>query len=449
MNKYLFLIVSLVITSCASKKEDSYTYFGGKIINPKSDYVLLYQTNKVIDSIKLTDKNTFSTKLKNIKPGLYFFKHGIEHQYVYLEPKDSILLRLNTWGFDESLVFSGNGAEKNNVLIETFLRNEQDNIHFTKNYQDNAASFLKKIDSLKAIKTQYLEDFSLYNPDTSDEFLTILNIALKYPVYTKLENFIRENNIKEHPEVLTDDFLKHRKDVDINKAPLMFYIPYRNYVYAHLYSDIYQKGLKKESDAFTIALLKNIHNKITTDKYRNRLLRHITIRHFYNNSTCQINDSVFNTYFSLTTNKKDKERIGKLLNDIKKIKPKTKLPSFSILNNKGATNSINELVKNKKSVIYFKGKTRSSDEWLASRVEYLMNKNKDTEFIIINVNENRDFNIKKLGIKNQFSLNKNSKAYDFLNSDFPRVILVNDKGIVTNSFAALSSKKIEQQITEL
>ena len=122
MKKYLVLIIAVILTSCADKKENNHTYFGGKIINPKSDYVLLYKTNKLLDSIKLTQKNTFMCKLKNIKPGLYFFKHGVEHQYVYLEPKDSLLIRLNTWGFDESLVFSGTSAEKNTQNLKVSFK---------------------------------------------------------------------------------------------------------------------------------------------------------------------------------------------------------------------------------------------------------------------------------------------------------------------------------------
>ena len=60
---------------------------------------------------------TRSKKFKNLKGGLYTFKHGVEFQYIFLQPNDSLLLRLNTWDFDESLVFSGKGAEKNNLLI--------------------------------------------------------------------------------------------------------------------------------------------------------------------------------------------------------------------------------------------------------------------------------------------------------------------------------------------
>lgn len=448
MNKYLILIISILLAKCASKEENNYTYFGGKIINPKSDYVLLLKEHKVIDSIPLTKENTFMSKLKNISPGLYFFKHGLEHQYVYLEPKDSLLVRLNTWGFDESLVFSGTNAYKNNTLIDAFLQNEKDDIAFLNYYKLNATDFKTKIDSIKNVKAKIIEEFQLNN-EVSDEFIDILNITLKYPVYTKYENFIRENSIKKSPESIDPSFLSHREEANINIAPLMCYIPYRNYVYANLYGDVYKQNLNKNTDEFTIALLKNIHKKITTDKQRNRLLRHITIRNFYNKSSGEINNEPFNTYFALSTNKKDKKLISELINDAKKVKQNDKLPPFSLLKSDGKQINIKQVTQNKKTVIYFKGKTKSSDEWLASRVKYLMNNNKDTEFIIVNVNKKRDHFINTLDTKYQYALNENSEAYLFLNSSFPRVILVNEKGVIENSFAALSSDKIEKQIADL
>ena len=46
-----------------------------------------------------------------------------------------LMLSLNTWNFDESLVFSGIGAERNNILIDCFLQVEKDETTF---YQYNS-----------------------------------------------------------------------------------------------------------------------------------------------------------------------------------------------------------------------------------------------------------------------------------------------------------------------
>ena len=88
MFKYLFqltlaLLVSFFV-SCSSSSNNNETYFGGKIINPKSNHVVLYSMDKVIDTMYLGKDNTFLGKLENVNEGLYYFMHGNENQYIYL-----------------------------------------------------------------------------------------------------------------------------------------------------------------------------------------------------------------------------------------------------------------------------------------------------------------------------------------------------------------------------
>ncbi|XKX06189.1 hypothetical protein R8G61_02385 [Tenacibaculum maritimum] len=74
--KYIipFFLLSIVF-ACKESKENNTAYLGGKIINPKSDYIILFNHDKVLDSIKLNEDHTFSGKFNNIKEGLYYFKH--------------------------------------------------------------------------------------------------------------------------------------------------------------------------------------------------------------------------------------------------------------------------------------------------------------------------------------------------------------------------------------
>ena len=110
----LTLVLSMILLGCAqiSLQPDKGVYFGGEIINPKEGLVILYnEQGKVEDSLQLDANNRFFVRLDSVNTGLYSFRHGGEYQMVILEPHDSIMLRLNTYDFDESLVFSGKGAE--------------------------------------------------------------------------------------------------------------------------------------------------------------------------------------------------------------------------------------------------------------------------------------------------------------------------------------------------
>jgi hypothetical protein len=126
------LLALFTVFGCKNNTNETgdYAFFGGEIINPNNDYVLLYDSKDKVDTLYLDHNNRFLRKISNFESGLYSFVHGGEYQWILLEPKDSLLIRLNTIDFDESLVFTGNGARKNNNLIKTFIENEKENQKF-------------------------------------------------------------------------------------------------------------------------------------------------------------------------------------------------------------------------------------------------------------------------------------------------------------------------------
>ena len=124
-----------VLGSCSLKGDScNATYFGGQIVNPGENFITLSKDDIVIDTIYLDKENNFLTQINIEEEGLYSFKHSLEYQYVYIQPRDSILIRLNNWDFDESLVFSGRGSEKNNFLISLYLQNEEEQISYKTYY---------------------------------------------------------------------------------------------------------------------------------------------------------------------------------------------------------------------------------------------------------------------------------------------------------------------------
>ena len=129
LNIYL-LGIFIGLTGCkniSSSVVDS-VFFGGEIINPIGDEVIFYSRDgKISDTLKLDNNNRFQKKFASIETGVYYFRHGSEIQLIIIEPNDSIMIRLNTYDFDKSLVFSGNGAKKNNYLLKTYNQNDRNN----------------------------------------------------------------------------------------------------------------------------------------------------------------------------------------------------------------------------------------------------------------------------------------------------------------------------------
>jgi hypothetical protein len=149
-------------------------YFGGEIINPNSDYLVLYDDVAPIDTIYLDENNRFSRKLENLNSGLHSFIHGGEYQIMILEPTDSILLRLNTLDFDESIVFTGKGSKKNNYLINLFVTIEKQEKAMYGLSKLNPKEFQNKLDSLRSVMVNDLANFLEKYPE-SELFSCILS----------------------------------------------------------------------------------------------------------------------------------------------------------------------------------------------------------------------------------------------------------------------------------
>ena len=108
-------------------KGNNVVFVGGNIINPSNNYVVLYDTQNNIDTLYLNDDNRFYHHFSNFKPGIHSFVHGGKYQSILLEANDSIMMHINTHDFDESIVYNGIGAKKNNYLIDLLLKLENEN----------------------------------------------------------------------------------------------------------------------------------------------------------------------------------------------------------------------------------------------------------------------------------------------------------------------------------
>lgn len=449
----LILLVSItVLLGCNHAPVCNSTYFGGKIINPKSNCIILFENEIPLDTFYLDKNNTFLGEIPSLHEGLFNFKHGNEQQYIYLEPKDSILIRLNTWNFDETLVFSGKGAERNNLLIDSFLESEKERRIFYQYYDLPPTEFSAKVSQLEKVKLDRYNDYINNHPEESDKFNDILKTALTFPLYSKVENYPLAHSAKiNHDEhsVINEDFYKHREYISLDNDSLMFFYAYRDYVLSNLYNKVNSLGYDLNSDEFTVNLLKAISAELNDENSRNSMLRKIFIRHFYWKSSRKINENIVNTYFDLTTNLEDKKLILNLTTDVKKIVEGELLNDFKIIDYNKSHKSISRLIKNKKSVLYFWNPEYIGKDFIASRIQYLSEKYPDLKFIGVKIYDNNKERIFKLDIKSQYYLESNSKANSFLTSQLPRTILINKKGVVVNSYASLSSRNIFNQIEEL
>ena len=457
MNKYfkyftiLLILVSLI--SCKSEKKLTHVYFGGKIIHPKSSHVILYSMDQAIDTFYLDKDGKFVGKIKLASDGLYYFSHGYENQHVYLEAGDSLLLRLNTWNFDESLVFVGKGAERNNILIDCFLEHEKESFSFHENNKLAPKEFKQKIESSLKSKLKLFDEYVENHPEETEDYKNILKVALTYPLYARMEKYPILNAKyaeSDHLPKINDSFYEYRKVAKIDNDSLIYYPPYSQYVRNYLYNETYSLGhppMKKNySSKFTFDLLTIIDKKISFEKTKNAFLKQTVISHFYNKSSCILNEETFEKFFKLSTNEEDKIQIKKLMNDTQSVPILEKLQDFGINDYSNVSKSVYEIIQQKNALLFFWSPEYVSESYIVSRMNFLSTNFLNIIFIPVKIDGKKFDRLESLDIKSQYYLPDNSKANEFLTSKMPRCILVDKNGKVMNGFASISSSNLSDYL---
>jgi hypothetical protein len=461
MSKYThpyIVIFYLLITfvSCTGIEKSDTVYFGGKIINPKTKFVVLYSNNVVIDTLELNDRNKFLGSYNHLKEGLYYFEHGTENQYVYLEPKDSLMLRLNTWNFDESLVFAGKGAERNNILVDIFLEDENEKKLFYQFSNLKPKAYQRKINTRITDRLITFDDYKNNHPKETLAYLKVLKTALIYPIYARIERYPISHvfvSKKLNFPKLDSSFYEYRKNIDFNDSTLMYYTPYARYITNYLYNATYALGHKpmmtEFSSDFTVDLLQTIDTKINLSDSKNAFLKRTVLDHFLRKSSCNINKKAFNTFFKLSTNAVDKKLVKNLLEDNKTLHKGQKLEGFAISDFTDHSISIKDFTNGKNTVLFFWRTANISKSFIDARIPFLQKKYPSLNFAVIEIDGNSDNRIPNIDIKNQYYINSETLEKNFLTSDMHRTILVNKKGIVENGYAAISSINIYEQLQKL
>jgi hypothetical protein len=394
-----------------------------------------------------------------LQEGLYTFKHGNEFQYIYLAPSDSVLVRLNTWDFDQSLVFSGKGSAKNEFLINLFLQNEKEENMMYQNFDLNEQDFHAKIDSLSKDRFTTYNDFYANEGHVSKGFKKLATTAIYFPLYRLKEVYPifykGVNNLEAFPEV-SDSFYDFRNELSLNEENLVSFYPYQNYVVSYLYNISYQL---KENDStkndLTLNMLKAINEHIKAESFKNLLLKRVLINDFLKSeSACRINEEALQLFLANCTNNDDIELVNNLVKDCNYIATNEPLSDFNIVSYAQVPSTINELIKNKNAVVYFWSAAYMSADYLVSRIKFLENKHPDLLFIGINMQTspqdlNLGFSDKLRNINHQYLLPKDSDAHQYLSSKYPRTILIDYNGLVKNAFINLDSKKLDSELEKL
>lgn len=452
----LFSVATLGLL-CSCNKEfssDNYVaYFGGEVVNPKSNYILLLKDDEIIDTLFLNEKNQFFKKFDSLAPGMYTFKHEPEYQYVYFDKNDSLMVRINSVDFDESIVYCGRGDEKNNFLMELFLKNQEDRSTMFDIFDYDTKKFLATIETTfkqnenfygkKKEKIKWNDEFDLY----ANAMLQLHHNSKKeiYPIAHKLRTGIDVN------DSLPKNYYNHRKTIDFNNSNLTSYSPFVRYL-TYMMSNVSYTNVKSKdnlNEALEIHLHKlNIADTLfKKEKVKNKILNSVAFSYLLEDQNIANNTVFIKRFNDLSTDKESLDEINKLANSIQLLNVGAELPEVMLHDLSGNTISSKSILK-RKSVIFF---------WTSNATSHLSASHKkaidfqkaypDYQFIAINIDDNQEEWLQllkqyKFGVVNEFRVSdfEDLKSKWAINK-LQRTIIIDQNGTIKNAFVNLFDVK--------
>ncbi len=402
MIKNLLFLFLIAVAGCSKgEKKSPNVFFAGQIINPTDDYVVLFKGDKVIDSAKLDEKNRFTFALDSVSEGLHHFNHAPELQYVFLENGDSLMVRLNTIDFDESLVFSGttSGAEINNFLLDLFLANEdEEKAIYKKFYGLEPQEFARLIDSLRSQKTANLENLTS-DAQISNDAEEIVRASIDYTYYKYKEEYPfahRKHTGQKVLKNLPEDFYDYRKDISFANPHLNYLRPYYKFIQTHIKNLSYSncsasceiRGNEVRNQLhFNRHRLSLIDSLIKEKELKDNLFRNVAFNYLLAANDSEKNIESFITDFHLRSgNNRHIEEINELYRGIQNVQPKKKIPNVLVTSLEGEKVSLQDISKDGKVIFYFwTGTDKTHFKSIVKRVAHLSKKKKDYSFVGINI----------------------------------------------------------------
>ena len=470
---YLTLLIALTILSCKKEvavDEGDIAFIGGEIINPNDNKVILLKSDKVLDTILLDKDNRFLYKIKNLESGLYKFYlqayHSVEFQLALLEPNDSIIFRLNTIDFDESLVYTGQGAKKNNFLMNMYLKNEAENEKVLRFSQLPPKEFEKRLDSFRTIRNTELTEFISKN-DPSDLFKEIAEANIDYNYYLSKEiypfAYYGDNEVK-NLNALPDDFYNYRKDIDYNNNLLKDYFTYYTFLRYHFRNLALSEHLKRSNDSvfnrksldYNLLKINLIDSLVANKEIKEPLLGMSAINFINNTDNLDDIDIFIDSYDNKSKNDYEKKHIFKLVDALNKLKPGNKIPNIDLKNFNNDKVSLRSIIKQPTVVYFWTHNYRSHFKESHEKAKELKEKYPEIDFISINLDDKslksnamllKQYNF---STSNEFQFMDPKEGKNVLAiSPLTKVMIIDKDGTIVKNHSNLFSIFFEQELLAL
>ena len=430
IKKIISFFLIILIVGCKSEYK---TFISGKIIKPTNNEIQLLKDEKVIKNININNEGIFSTSIDDLNDGLYNFIHLPEFQYLIINKGDSLVLRLNSLDFDESLVFSGKGASKNNYLIDVFLEHEKDENYVKINYKSSRIIFKNIIDSLLKKKIKHYSGYNFKSNFISD---LIINHAILIPLYSHIENYIILNK-KNHSKNI-QYFNRYRKEINLNINELSHFKPYLDYITLKSINESFSEKRGYDYNLnFNLLRLNYIKNQISNETIKTKLLRFIAYEYLLEEKLLINIDQFIYEFLKISDNENTNNEVSILYKNIILLQVGKKFPEIKLFNQNKIVNGTEINVNNKNIFVFWSYDQNAHQVNLFSKINIFSDKYSNYYFNLININKdsvkwknnysNKFYNNR---IKNFRAVNFESMSKKMILNNLNKVIITDNNGII-------------------
>jgi len=245
MKKILFLIPIIVISWVGCQEEVAEVVvtkviITGSITNPIASSAVIripgINSTIVADTITVDDEGNFATTFDIDAAAMATFKHGRERTAMFITPGDSIHIQLDAKEFDETISYSGLGADASNFLAAKYLMEEGFPPLGRDLYLLDVDQFLLRTDSIRSVLSDNLSSFKNEDSLTAATFFELEKAfidyswaqqRLKYPDY---HIYYTKDTLFQVPEGY-DDYLGK---LNLDDENLVTSSVYRNFITSYV-----------------------------------------------------------------------------------------------------------------------------------------------------------------------------------------------------------------------
>lgn len=447
MKKLILIASVLAIVSCKQEeKPDGYSIITGAVENNAADNAII-RGNNFEARVPIDGSGAFSDTLHIKNDGLYEMYIGRERTGIYLEKGKNLSVSLNADGFDETIKYSGDLANTNNLLAAKFLW-EEENTDYKELYSLDETSFLEQVDK----RQKSLDSLYAANNVTNDNFKKILADEDIYSQAILVENYNDAHGYftGDKDYKVSDNFYDKLKP--INYSDTLAYrnsVAYQNLLNAHFNRLVNEETAKSDANNETILYLNKVDEALPNGYAKDRIMSsHLQ----FGLKPDETLDEAYNIYKDSNPSTENLARITEHYNKLKAITKGSPSPTFDYENYKGGTTALTDL----------KGKYVYIDVWATwcgpclREIPSLKKVEKDygdknIQFVSISIDEPKDYdkwktmvNEKELvGIQLMADNNwKSSFVENYAILGIPRFILIDPEGNIVSADAPRPSDPI-------